>query len=123
MKEGSGNSLFIAGIGPEPIRRVKHWDIQLLQRVNDFAEMFGLPPNIILLNPRTLRKLTLFCRTHLMELGRDHKDFPGLGSIESKFGPIHLCVCESVPKNCFEILLDSAARFEITPQRRPLDEN
>jgi len=118
MKKRSGPPLFIAGIGPEPIRRLKHWDIQILQRIDDFNDLFGIPPNIVLLNSQTLRKLTLFCRTHLMELGREHKTFQGLGSIESKFGAIHLCQSDSVPRNCYEILLDSEAQFEINPQRR-----
>lgn len=98
------------GLGPFRFRNIWKWDDDIVLAAKTFTRVWKEVPNIVLIHPKTIRKIHLVCRTILRERG-DFSEFEGLGSIEVVGETVHICVSDSVDQDKFTIIYDPTARF------------
>ncbi|PIR22244.1 MAG: hypothetical protein COV44_08955 [Deltaproteobacteria bacterium CG11_big_fil_rev_8_21_14_0_20_45_16] len=100
------------GLGPFRFRNLWHWDDEVLLAADTFERAWRETANIVLIHPRTHRKITMICRTILRERG-DFSNFDGPGYIEAENHLLHICISSHAEEDKFTVIYDPSASFEI----------
>lgn len=100
------------GLGPFRFRNLWHWDDEMLLAADTFERAWKETPNIVLIHPRTHKKITMICRTILRERG-DFSDFGGPGHVETEDRLLHICISPDTEEDKFTVIYDPNASFEI----------